>query len=382
MRRRRLWLGITFCFVAGDAMAMQIRGALLPNFESAFGVSESLLGLVAPAGTVGFVVAIVLVGLIAGRLDARHILVLGSAAMALSLLAVAIAPAYTVFLLALLVQGAAAGVFRAIDRPLLSHLYPERIGRVFALYGLAWAVGAVSGPVIASAVLLVADWRATYVLLGLSILPIVAAVWALETPSEWDERRLERETLVRLLSKPGIPGTMVGLAIVGGIEGTLFTWLPYYAGTFLDRTTANLALSVFLLAYVPGRYAYSRLIESVAYLRLLTVTTGLAVPVLAVVVGWRHVGMLAAVFCAGMLLSALFPVLSAYGVELAPEYSGPVSALTTAATYGGIAIVPAVVGVVAEATNIGVAMWIPALLTVALFVVVLLTWTRSSDRRA
>ncbi len=123
-------------------------------------------------------------------------------------------------------------MFRAIDRPLLSHLYPERIGRVFALYALAWAVGAVSGPVIASAVVLVGDWQATYVLLGLSILPIVAAVWALESPSEWDERRLERETLVRLLSKPGIPGTMVGLAIVGGIEGTLFTWLPYYAGTF------------------------------------------------------------------------------------------------------------------------------------------------------
>ncbi|MEY7848790.1 sugar MFS transporter [Natrarchaeobius sp. A-rgal3] len=371
MTRRRLWLGVAFCFVAGDAMAMQVRGALLPNFESTFGVSESLLGLVAPAGTVGFVAAIVIVGLIAGRVNARYVLALGAATMALSLFAIAAAPAYSVFLLALLVQGAAAGVFRAIDRPLLSHLYPERLGRVFVLYALAWAVGAVAGPVVASAVLSIADWRATYVLLGLSILPIVAAVWALETPSEWDERRLERETLVQLLSKPGIRGTLLGMAIVGGIEGTIFTWLPYYAGTFLDRTTANLALSTFLLAYVPGRYAYSRLVESVAYLRLLTVTTALAIPVFAVAVGWTHVGMLAAVFCAGILLSSLFPLLSAYGVELAPEYSGPVSALATAATYAGIAIVPTVVGVVAEVSTIAVAMWIPAGLTVVLFAVVL-----------
>ncbi|RQG94466.1 MFS transporter [Natrarchaeobius chitinivorans] len=376
MTRRRLWLGAAFCFVAGDAMAMQARGALLSSFEATFGVSESLLGLVAPAGTVGFVAAILIVGLVAGRLDARHVLVVGAAAMVASLFLIAVAPVYSLFLLALLAQGAAAGVFRAMDRPLLSHLYPERLGRIFVLYALAWAVGAVTAPALASGVLLVADWRLTYVLIGLLLVPVVVAVWTLESPTEWDERRLERESLTRLLSNPLMGGTLLGMALVGGIEGTIFTWLPYYAGTFFDRTTANLALSVYLLAYVPGRYAYAKLIESTSYLRLSALTTALAIPSIVLAVGWTGVGMLVAVFCLGLLLSSLFPLLSAYGVELAPEYSGPVSALATAATYAGMATVPAVVGVVAELTDIGTAMWIPAALTVVLFAVVLTMWRR------
>ncbi|RQG87127.1 MFS transporter [Natrarchaeobius halalkaliphilus] len=347
-------------------MALQSRGALLSSFEGTFGVSESLLGLVAPAGTVGFVVAILAVGMLAGRLDVRHVLVFGAVAMAISLFAISVAPAYSLFLFALLVQGSAAGVFRAMDRPLLSHLYPDRRGRIFVLYALAWAVGAVVGPVLASAVLLVADWRAVYVILAVSIVPVVVLVLSLEVPS-WNEQPLERDAIGPLLSSSGVRTTLLALALAGGIEGTVFTWLPYYAGTFLDRTTANLALSAFLLAYIPGRYAYAKLVDSISYLRLSLVTTGLSIPAFAIALGWPSVGMLVAVFCAGAFISSLFPLLSAYGVDIVPEYSGPMSALTTGATYAGTAFVPVVVGIAAELTSIRIAMWIPIGLTVVLF---------------
>ncbi|MFP9192360.1 MFS transporter [Natronosalvus vescus] len=371
MTDRRRWLLAAFCFVAGDAMAMQSRGALLARFEADFGVSESLLGLVAPAGTVGFVAAIVLLGLLAGRLDVRLTMVVGAGAMVAFLFAIAVAPVYWLFLLALLAQGAAAGVFRAVDRPLLSHLYPERLGRVFVLYGLAWALGAVTGPVLVSVVLQVAGWEIVYVLLGLLFVPIVLAVWRAETPTEWDEEPLEVDALRSLLAKPEIRGTIAGMALVGSIEGAIFTWLPYYAGTFLEPTLAPLALSAYLLAYVPGRYAYAKAIDSVSYLRLSVVTAGLAIPLLAGVAWTRSsAGLLLAAFGAGLAISALFPLLSAYGVEVAPAYSGPVSALATAGTYGGIATVPVVMGVVAERWSIALAMWLPVVLAAGLTVVV------------
>ena len=166
MTRRRLWLGAAFCFVAGDGMAMQSRGALLSSFEGTFGVSESLLGLVAPAGTAGFVVAILVVGLAAGQVDVRATMLVGAVAMALAMFVTALAPVYALLLAALLAQGAAGGVFRGLDRPLLSHVYPDRLGRIFVLYSLAWSIGAVAGPVVVSAVLTVADWRLTYLQIG------------------------------------------------------------------------------------------------------------------------------------------------------------------------------------------------------------------------
>ncbi|MFP8891109.1 MFS transporter [Natrialbaceae archaeon A-CW2] len=381
MHARTKWLLAACCFVAGDAMAMQSRGALLSRFEADFGVTESLLGLVAPAGTVGFVVAIVLVGLLAGRLDVRRTMVVGAIAMATFLFTIALAPTYWLFLFALLAQGAAAGIFRAMDRPLLSHLYADRLGRVFVLYALAWALGAVTGPIIVSGVLLVASWEWVYVLIGLLFLPIVAVVWRSSPPSGWNEQPLERAALRELLSRPGIRGTLVGMALVGGIEGAIFTWLPYYALTIMDGAIAPLALSAYLLAYVPGRYLYARVIGSMPYLRLAILTTVLAVPALAAAV-WTTstVGLLVAAFLTGLLLSALFPLLSAYGVELAPAYSGPVSSLATAATYGGIAVVPTVMGVVAEGYSIDEAMWIPVGLAVLLVLVVWRMGTVSSGR--
>lgn len=370
MNRRTLWLGVAFCFVAGDAMAMQSRGPLLSSFEETFGVSEALLGLVAPAGTVGFVLAIVSVGFLAGRLEPRRTLLVGASVMAAALLAIAVAPAYWLFLLALLVQGAAAGVFRAVDRPLLSHIYPGRLGRVFVLYGLAWAVGAVTGPLAVSAVLRVAEWPLVYALIAAWLVPIVAAVWWLDAPSAWDEDSLDRATLAALLEKPAIRGTVVTMALVGGIEGVIFTWIPYYAATFVDQSVANAALSAYLLAYLPGRFAYARIVDSTSYLGLSLAATALATPLLALAVSGRlGPWIVAATFGVGLFVSALFPLLSAYGVEAAPEYSGPVSALATAATYAGIATVPTVVGVVAEVRTIQEAMWIPVALTGALVVV-------------
>jgi fucose permease len=156
-----------------------------------------------------------------------------------------------------------------------------------------------------------------------------------------------------------------------GIEGAVFTWLPYYAGTFFERDLANATLSVYLLAYVPGRVEYTALVDCLSYLTLLAGIGTLSVPALAVaLVGTTGIGVLVGTFAAGLLVSGFFPVLSAYGVDAAPDYSGPVNA-TTGATYVGLAVVPVVMGVIAERASIERAMWVPVGLAVALAVLLL-----------
>lgn len=98
MTGRRAWVEIAFAFIAGDAMALQSRGALLASFEGEFGVSQSLLGLIAPAGTLGFVLAIVLAGFLAGRVDARRVMGLGVILTIASLVVLASAPVYVLLL--------------------------------------------------------------------------------------------------------------------------------------------------------------------------------------------------------------------------------------------------------------------------------------------
>jgi MFS family permease len=60
---------VIFRFVGVTAVGFLMRGAMLPSIQESFTVSESLLGFVATAGTAGFICAVLVTGLAAGRTD-------------------------------------------------------------------------------------------------------------------------------------------------------------------------------------------------------------------------------------------------------------------------------------------------------------------------
>lgn len=375
MKRTTVWTVAIFLFVLGDAMAMQARGPILSSLEATFGVSEAALGLVAPAGTVGFAVTAVATGLLAGRVRMRWTLLAGVVGVVCALVAMAAAPLYGVFLLALLAQGGAAGVFRGIDRAALSHIHSARRGRIYVAYALAWAVGAVLGPQLVSAVLAVADWRVVFLALACAFLPVAVVAARTDLPSMEAERSISIEALRTLLGRPAVVGASVAILCTGAVEGIVFTWLAYYAEGFYGTGTANLLLSTYLLAYVPARAGYTVIVGRIPYLALLFGTSVLAVPALAVAFsGVTGPVLFAAVFVAGAGLSSGFPALSAYAVEAAPEYSGPINAVTTGATYAGIGIAPAVVGVLAEPYGLGRALWLSVGIAGALAATIAATW--------
>lgn len=376
MERRTRWTVAIFLFVALDAASLQIRGALLPQFEAAFDVSPTLLGLVAPAGTAGLFLTVLVVGLAAGRIRIHRTLLLGVLGSGAFLLVMSGAPVYPLFLGALFLHGLSLGGVRALDRALLSHLYPDRRGRLFTLHSLAWAIGAVSGPAFAALVIAVADWRAVFALLGLAFLPIALSIRGLELPERMEnEQPISLAGAADLVRDPTILAMTGALLVVGGIEGAIFTWLPYYAGTSLPAALAPLALSAYLLAYVPGRVAYTVLAERVGYARLSLALVLPAIPAMYVAfVLTEGYAMLVAVFVLGLFMSGQFPLLSAVGVEAASEYSGPVNAISTGAIYVGMAVVPTVMGPIADRFGIASAMLVPVALVVAAALLIAATW--------
>lgn len=375
MGRSRAWTLVIFSFVFAEGVATQTRGPILASLEESFGVSEAALGLVAPAGTLGFLAAILATGLLAGRLPIRRTLIVSIVAVVGALVAMSLAPLYAVFLVGLLAQGAASGSFRGVDRVVLSHLYPSRRGRMYTAYALVWAIGAVVGPQLVSAVLAVADWRAVFVVVALLFVPSAVAASRISLPSMDAERSLSRADLRALLRRPAVVGACAAMVLVGSLEGVMFTWLAYYAEGFYQTATANLLLSVYLLAYVPARLGYAYAVERVPYLALLFLVIVPVVPALAVTFsGATGIPFFAAVFVAGAGISGGYPTLTAYAVEAAPEYSGPLNALTNGSLYVGMALAPAAVGVVAEAYGIGRALWLTVVVAGALLVAVAATW--------
>jgi MFS family permease len=375
MKARTRWTVVVFSFVACHGVVSQTRGPLLASFEQSFGLSAGLLGAVAPAATVGLFLSVLLVGMNAGRLRVRTALLTGVGLTLVSLVSLAVVGSYWVLVGSFLLQGLGIGVVRALDRPLLGHLYPDGRGRVFNLYALTWAVGATIGPLFVNWVLSVTDWRMTFLFLVLPLVPVLVVLWRTTPPREMhNEQQLSLSATRSLLSRPAVLGMAAALVLSGSIEGTMFAWFAYYAGEFVSRARANVLLSGFLVAYVPGRLLYSYLCDRLPPLTIVLGLAAVGVPVSALAFTARTWPTLAAgALTLGFVVAGFFPTLSAFGIDSAAEYSGPVNAIATGANYVGITAAPLAVGLVAQRFDIvdGMGLLVPTM--AGLVVVVALT---------
>ncbi|MCF7876589.1 MFS transporter, partial [Candidatus Bipolaricaulota bacterium] len=150
---KKKWTLSALLYLGLGAVVMQFRGAMLPNFQVEFGVSESLLGLVSPAGTMGFTVIALTMGLVAGRVDIKKFIQIGVILTAATTFFIGLAPFYSLFLAAIVLRGMAGGIPGGLTRPMLGHLYPNNRGKIFNIHEAVWALGAACGPLVANLVL-------------------------------------------------------------------------------------------------------------------------------------------------------------------------------------------------------------------------------------
>lgn len=371
---RRAWF-LAFCgFVAIEGVGFQMRGALIPELRSEFGVSESLLGLVAPAGTAGFVLMILLVGAFTGRIDFRRTVLAGVAVVTACMLLLGLAPAYAIFLGALFLRGTFTALVRGPDRVILGHLFPDQRGRVFNLYEMAWAVGATLGPVLVVVALALGDWRFAYLALAAVLVPVIVAVYRLDLDVAAAEHTLTPKGLGIVFREPRVVGPAAALVFSGGLEGGLFTWLPTYARESLPPASASLTLSALIMGYVPGRLLYGAYAERIGYLRLVTALAIAVTPLTYLLTVVEGVWLFPVAGALGVVVSGIYPTLGAAAIDAVPDYSGPVNAITISTSSVGLSVVPAVMGVVITRAGIGTGMRL--LVAVAAGLVMALVGTR------
>lgn len=370
----RDWTIVLFGFAAITGIAIQARGALIASFQREFGVSEAYLGLVAPVASAAVLATVLTVGFSAGRIDQRRWLLIGVGGSIIGFLLMAISPIYLIFLGMFGFRNLAAGVVSGLSRPLLSHLYPSRRGRIFNLNEMVWAFGAAIGPLLVTAVLLFGSWRWTYVLIAILMVPIFVALMFLRAPAQTsNERSFELRELPGLLDRPVITVMALSIVFTAGIEGVFFTWLPFYAGQFVSEGFANALLSLFLIAYVPGRFVFSRLVTRYRPTTLVFVSAIGSLLILSVVfTAPTRVSLPIGFAMVGFLVSGFFPTLLAWGTNEYPEISAPVNAIAVTAISAGMFTSPAIVGVIADVFSIEQAMFFQLALLGGLLILTLL----------
>lgn len=356
-----------FGFAAITGVALQARGALMPSFAEAFSVSPARLGLLIPVATVCYTAVILLVGLTLGRIPIRALFLAGSLGTAGAFVLLGIAPTFGFLAAAIGLRMGVGGLIRGSDRPILSHLYPSGRSRIYNLHTMSWAFGATLGPLLVTGVLWIGDWRLTYFMLAALTVPIAALVWYLDPPTMAAEEPIDLADFTTLLGHNRVLAMILALVLAVGVEATFFTWLPYFGTQFFTRSTANLLLTTYLVAYVPGRLAFSRVSERIRFATLLFWCSIAGAVTLALVI-LTEPGLLlfGAVFVLGGLVSGMFPTVLAWATDAVPSYSGPVNAIAMTAGQIGFAIVPPVVGLLATTWDISAVLYVPTALLLLL----------------
>jgi DHA1 family inner membrane transport protein len=390
--------GLTFRFVSLESAARQRR---VVSRTRLFGTLTGMVFLVnlarvvyAPLveplqgalqvgpGAIGGVVTLVWVGSALPRVPTgylltkvpRHRVVMGTGVV-LTLAGAFAATADSLFTLGAgaLLMGVASGAYFVSANPLISELYPQRVGRVMGVHGMASQLAAVGAAPLVGFALGAFTWRSVFVAIaaGAAVVTTVMTVVARRTDLP-DASGVDRNLLEAVRAQWRI--VLTGIAILGT---TGFVWqgvFNFYVSFLLSESVPTAAarnlLTLTFAAGVPAFLVSGRLVDRLPRVPYILGVMALFVGGLfALTTASGVLGFAVVSAFLGLVIHSLFPALDAYLLGSLPDehrggayavYSGGMM-LTQATGSGAVGTL-----VAADLGYVAIFRGLAALLTVVL----------------
>jgi MFS family permease len=325
-RQGRLRLFGTLCgLVFLINLSRIVFAPLVEPFKLSFGLTAGGAGLVTTLVWLGSALPRLPTGYLLTKVP-RHYVVL-AAGMVLSGAAAFTATATTPTMLyaGALTMGLASGSYFIAANPLVSELFPDRVGKAIGVHGTASQLAAAGAPLFVGAVLAVADWRAVFWLMSAAGVVVTVGVFvAARRTALPGAGSGDRNLLAAARSQWHIVAT--GVAIIG-VTGFVWNGLfNLYISYLIDaksvtEPTARTLLSVVFAAGVPAFLLTGRIADRVPYVPLLLSIVGafvVSVFVLTLVSGLVALAVMSAVI--GYVMHSMFPAIDTYLLDSLPDH--------------------------------------------------------------
>ncbi|GIH24989.1 MFS transporter [Acrocarpospora phusangensis] len=354
LRTARIGTTLTFVLAGIFSGTVAVR---MPALAGKLDLSEGRLGMALLACGVGALVSMQAARPLMRRLGSKGILTATGPSCGAALALVGVAPSYPMLLAAMSVFGVAFGLLdvamnaqgSAVEarygRPLLSGMHA------------GWCFGAiVSGLAGFAAIRLGLTF--TPHLAGVGVAGIPAALALVPTfladPPAREDRTGSRRGLPRVVYLLGI---VVFAAFT--VEGMVADWNGLYLRDILGapESVAALGYPLFVTGMLLGRLAGDRLRARFGVRAHLTVSGLATAAAFTVVVTAPAAGLVMPVLLvAGLAIAPVIPFALSLAGGADPAQSGPAIAQTAAIGYAGLLLGPVIIGFLADATSLRVAM--------------------------
>jgi predicted MFS family arabinose efflux permease len=317
---RRLYgglLGMVFVVNFGRV----VFAPLVEPLQAAFDVGPAAVGAVVSLVWFGTALPRLPLSYVLTRVSRRRIVVVSGVVLTAAAALTASAPDLRTLRVGVLAVGVASGAYFVSAVPLISELYPDRVGKRIGIHGTAAQLAAVAAPTVVVSVVAVATWRAVFWLLAAaSLLTTLAFAVGLRRADQAPEAPPARNFRGVLGNWRVVLAGMLFISAAGFVWQGLFNfYVSVILARGLDPGTANALLTVAFAAGIPAFWASGTLVDrlpTVPYILGLVGAFTAAVFGLTLFRGALVLGAVSVVL--GYTIHALFPALDTYVLSALP----------------------------------------------------------------
>jgi DHA1 family inner membrane transport protein len=326
---------------------------LVEPLQAAFDVGPATIGAVVSLVWFGTALPRLPLSYVLTRVSRRRVVVVAGLGLTGAAVLTALSPDIRTLRLGVLAVGVASGTYFVSAVPLVSELYPDRVGKRIGIHGTAAQLAAVAAPTVVVSVVAVTTWRAVFWLLAAAAL-VTTVVFAvgLRRGEQVREAPPARNFRGVLGNWRVILTGMLFISAAGFVWQGLFN---FYVSVMLARGlgtgTANALLTVAFAAGIPAFWVSGTLVDrlpTVPYILGLVGTFTAGVFGLTVLRGALALGAVSIVL--GYTIHGLFPALDTYVLSSLPADTragtfAAFSGLSIAIEASGSGVVGALVGI-------------------------------------
>ncbi|WP_049987626.1 MFS transporter [Halobellus rufus] len=299
---------------------------LLGEFITVFRIGEGTVGMIATLAWLGSAIPRVPTGWLLTRVPRHRVILATGAILTAASLFIASATSVAMVAVGALSMGLASGVYFVAANPLVSELYPERVGWAIGIHGMTSQIAAAAAaPLVTLVLTLFLDWRIVFVTIAVAAAAVTLTLFFVARSTTLpDAGAADRDVIAAIRSEWRVVG--LGVVVVGAtgfVWQGLFNFYELYMVTKgLSEPTAKNLLTVIFAAGVPAFFVSGRLVDALPRVPyILAIITGFTACVLALTVTTGLVPIVALTAVIGYVLHSLFPAVDTYLLDSLPDES-------------------------------------------------------------
>jgi MFS family permease len=360
---------------AGLGAQVGAFAVLIPDLAAARDLTPAVLGLSLAVMAAASIATLSVAGVLADRHGRRPLVLAGTGGFALAFALLATVETPSLLWPTMVLYGIASGCLDLGANAVGSDY--ERAHDVRAMIGLhaGFSAAAAVLALTAAAVAASAGHSSAYAAMAAGFLVLTAVAARAPLPAHG-----EAEPPAAAAPRPG---RFAVLRVPGVALATLLCTLCFFGDGALEGYTALLlrdvqgsgvlgagvALAAFHAASLVGRLTFSRVVAARGERWVLTIAGALASAAMAVVVAAETAALAgAALLVVGLALAPIIPTVLSLAGRLAPGRSASAVSVVTSVGYSAFVLGPPVVGVLAEATSLRLALGVVVLSTASIAV--------------